>query len=174
VISVRPPLELVVACDQRGLIGREGQLPWQLPDDLRRFRAVTMGKPLLMGRRTYDSIGRPLPGRISRVLSRDPAYAPEGIEVHRNLESAWDASSGAPALMVIGGGELYRQTLPLADRLLLTEVQAEVVGDVYLPPIDLAGWVCVEEIHHPADERHAHAFTFRDWRRAGAVLRPLP
>lgn len=160
-----PPLELVVACDRRGVIGHEGRLPWHLPDELRRFRELTWGKPLLMGRRTYESIGRPLPGRITRVLSRDTRFAPEGVEVFADLAAAWEASRDAPALMVVGGADVYAQTLPFAERLVLSEVDAEVVGDVFFPRVDFSLWQCVDTLHHPADERHVHAYTQRDWRR---------
>lgn len=164
----RPALELVVARARNQVIGRAGGLPWHLPDDLRQFRALTWGRPILMGRSTHESIGRALPGRRNLVLSRQPGYRGQpAAEVHADLDSALDACAGEAAVMVIGGAALYALTLPLARRLLLTEVEAEVAGDTFLPPVDLSAYECVGEWHHPADGHHAHAFTLRDWRRRG-------
>ncbi len=163
---IRPALELVVARARNQVIGRAGTLPWSLPDDLRRFRELTWGRPILMGRSTHESIGRALPGRRNLVLSRQAGYCgAAGVEVHSNLDAALDACAGEAAVMVIGGAALYALTLPRAERLLLTEVEAEVEGDVWLPAVDLAAFECVGEWHHPADAQHAHAFTLRDWRR---------
>jgi len=161
-----PALELVVARARNQVIGRGGGLPWHLPDDLHQFREHTWGRPILMGRRTHESIARALPGRRNLVLSRQPDYrAPAAVEVYTDLYAARRACAGEPAVMVIGGAALYALTLPLARRLLLTEIEAEVAGDTFLPPIDLSAFECVGEWHHPADARHAHAFTLRDWRR---------
>lgn len=162
----RPALELVVARARNQVIGRAGTLPWSLPDDLRRFRELTWGRPILMGRSTHESIGRALPGRRNLVLSRQADYrGAEGVEVHADLEAALDACAGEAAVMVIGGAALYALTLPRAQRLLLTEVEAEVEGDVWLPSVDLAAFECVGEWHHPVDAQHVYAFTLRDWRR---------
>jgi dihydrofolate reductase len=158
-------VSLVVAADEQGGIGRDGGLPWHLPEDLRRFKALTMGKPIVMGRRTWDSIGRPLPGRRSLVVSRQGALAIEGAEVVDSLEAALHAMRDAPEVCVIGGAELYRAALPLADRIYLTRVHATVDADTYLPPLDLAAWEQVSCERHPADSRHAHAFSFVELRR---------
>jgi dihydrofolate reductase len=174
-------LTVVVARARNGVIGRDGGLPWHLPDDLRRFRELTWGRPILMGRSTHESIGRALPGRRNFVLSRQPGYqGAEGVEVFADLDAALLACSAAgdergagsgerEEVMVIGGAALYAATLGRAERLLLTEVHAEVAGDTLLPPVDLSAFERVAEWHHPADERHAHAFTLGDWRRRPAA-----
>lgn len=159
-------LALVVALDEDGVIGRDGGLPWHLPDDLRRFKARTMGHVLLMGRRTYASIGRPLPGRRSIVLTRDPTFrAPAGVAVAPGLDEALRIAGDVPCVFVIGGAEVYRTALARADELLVTRVHTRVPGDVRFPSVDWAEWTLVEEEDHPADDRHAFAFTFRRYTR---------
>lgn len=137
-------MTLVVAVADNGVIGRDGALPWRLPEDLRRFKAQTLGKPVLMGRRTFDSIGRALPGRLNLVLTRRGDYvAPPGageVVVVRDWAGAVRAAGAAPELMVIGGAEIYAMALPHATRILLTRVHAEVEGDTRLPPFDPAQW----------------------------------
>lgn len=140
------PLVLVVAVADNGVIGRAGALPWRLKSDLAHFRALTMGHPLLMGRKTYESIGRPLPGRTSIVVTRDRAFAAPGIVVAATLKAALEAARGdalrrgADAIMVIGGADIYAQTLPLAARLEITRVHANPVGDTHFPALDPAVW----------------------------------
>lgn len=153
-------LSVVVARDRNGVIGRDGDLPWHLPDDLKRFRAITMGKPIVMGRRTHESIGRPLPGRRNVVLSRRRGYEAAGCEVFPSLDAAL-AALDEPEIMVVGGAALYAEALPRAGRLYLTEVDAEVEGDVRFPVLDERDWQTVGDEAHAADERHAHAFRFR-------------
>lgn len=153
-------LSIIVAADERGGIGRGGGLPWHLPGDLKRFKALTMGKPIVMGRRTWDSIGRPLPGRRSIVVSRQDGLAIEGAEVFGSLEAALLALGDAPEACVIGGAEVYRQALPRADVVHLTRVHALVDADTFLPPIDAAEWEEIAREELPADERHAHACSF--------------
>ncbi|WP_293388880.1 dihydrofolate reductase [Nevskia sp.] len=152
-------LTLIAALAQNRVIGRDGDLPWRLPDDLKRFKRLTVGKTVLMGRKTWVSLGRPLPDRDNWVLTRDAAFKPTGATVFASLDQALNAGQGRE-LVVIGGAELYRQTLPLATRLELTEVLAEVDGDTLFPAIDLAQWQTITSEAHPADERHAHAFRF--------------
>lgn len=163
-IAVRDPVvSLIVAVAENGVIGRAGQLPWHLPDDLKRFKALTMGKPMLMGRRTFESIGRPLPGRTSLVLTQSATWdAPPGVLIVRSLDEALAAARrlGSAQLTVIGGAEVFRLALPLAQRIDLTRVHAQSSGDVYFPPLDLREWRETERIAHPADARHAHAMTF--------------
>jgi dihydrofolate reductase len=158
-------LSLVVAADERGGIGRDGGLPWRLPEDLRRFKALTMGKPIVMGRRTWDSIGRPLPGRRSIVVSRRAGLAIPGAEVAGSLEEALRLTDGAPEVCVIGGAELYRAALPIADRIHLTRVHAEVPADTFLPGIDTSQWSVAARDQRPADERHAYPYSFIELRR---------
>jgi dihydrofolate reductase len=154
-----PRISLVVAMDEDGTIGRGGALPWRLPEDLRHFRKLTLGKTVLMGRRTWDSLGKPLEGRRNWVLSRDPAFRPAGAEVFASLESAL-AAHGEGELVVIGGAELYRQALPLARTLHLTRVHARVEGDTRFPPWNESDFRQTEAVTHPADARHAHAYSF--------------
>lgn len=141
-----PPLVLVVAVGKNGVIGGEGRLPWRLPSDLRRFKAMTMGKPMLMGRKTFEGIGRPLPGRETIVLTRDPVFSSPGIHVVHSLEEGLECAAqcarkmGASEVIVAGGGELYRQTLAIASRLDVTQVDLSPEGDATFPHIDDAMW----------------------------------
>ena len=154
------PIALVVAIADNGVIGRGGGLPWHLPDDLKHFKAVTLGKPLLMGRRTFESIGRPLPGRRNLVLTRGAGAFPAGIEPVASLEQAQALLPQAPELCVIGGATLFAQTLPTAHRFYLTQVHGMVEGDVCFPAWDAAAWRETERREHPADERHRYAMSF--------------
>lgn len=163
---VRPVVSIVVAADERNAIGLGGGLPWHLPEDLRRFKALTLGKPIVMGRRTWESIGRPLPGRNNIVVTRRPDFTAAGATVVASLDEALEAAAGAPEVCVIGGAELYRLALPLADVLHLTRVHAVVEADTFFPEIDTARWREVARDDRPADERHAHAFSFIELRRA--------
>ena len=159
-------LSIIVAMDEGGVIGRAGSLPWHLPDDLRRFKATTLGHVLIMGRRTLDSIGRALPGRRSVVLSRDPAFRPpEGVEVAPDLDAALALVADAPQVFVVGGASVYREALPHAHQLFVTLVHARLTGDVRFPPVAWDEWVLVEEERHPADARHPLPFTFRRYAR---------
>ena len=156
---MKPRLTLVVAVSENGVIGRDGGLPWRLPEDLKHFRRLTLGNTVLMGRKTFESLGKPLEGRANWVLTRDAAFAPAGAQVFRDL----DAALGAPPrgeLLVIGGAELYRQTLPLASRLELTQVHAQIEGDTHFPDYDAQQWRETARVDHAADERHAHAYSF--------------
>ena len=153
-------LTLIAALADNGVIGRAGTLPWHLPDDLRRFKALTMGRPILMGRRTYEAIGRPLPGRRNLVLTRGSLPIPAGVLGVASLALALQECASDPELCVIGGAEVYRQTLPQADRLELTRVHASVDGDVTFPDFHADRWREVSRIEHAADDRHAWAMTF--------------
>jgi dihydrofolate reductase len=154
-------ITLIAALDEDGVIGRGGDLPWRLPADLARFKRLTMGKPVVVGRRTYDSIGKPLPGRTLIVVTRQAGFAAPGCSVVSDVDAALRvaAASGADEVMVAGGGELYRQLLPRADRLLLTRVHARVDGDVRFPDIDAAAWREVERVERPADARNPFALS---------------
>lgn len=159
---------LIAALSKNGVIGREGALPWRLPDDLARFKALTLGKPIVMGRKTYESIGRPLPKRVNLVLSRS-ATAIEGCIVVRSAPDAIKKARelSADELFVIGGEAVYAAFLPYADRLELTHVEAEVEGDAKFPCLDLEEWQVTHEQSHVADETHAHAFRFATYERRG-------
>jgi dihydrofolate reductase len=154
-------LSLVAAVDRNRLIGRDGGLPWHLPADLKRFKAITMGKPIIMGRRTHESIGRPLPGRRNIVLTRSKRYAAEGCEVFASLQGALDALNDLPEAMVVGGAALYVEALPLCRRLYLTEVDADLAGDVYFPEFRADEWREVFSEGHAADAEHAFDYRFR-------------
>jgi dihydrofolate reductase len=155
----KPRLSIVVAMDRNRVIGRDGDLPWRLPADLRHFRALTMGKPVVMGRRTHASIGRPLPGRDNIVVSRDPLYRADGCTVVGSLASACKVAT-AGEVMVIGGASLYSEALAGAARIYLTEVHAEVAGDVRFPDFDRAEWRESERTDHPADAANDYPYSF--------------
>jgi dihydrofolate reductase len=152
-------ISFVVAYDRNRAIGKDNRLPWRLPDDMRHVRKVTMGKPLIMGRRTWDSIGRPLPGRTSIVLTRDQEFRCDGCLVARTPDEALKLAGAAPEIIVFGGARVFEEFLPLADRIYLTEVETEVDGDTHFPMLDPTEWREVHRKRHPADERHAHAFS---------------
>ena len=153
-------IAFVVARDRRGVIGKDGALPWRLPDDMRHVRELTVGKPLIMGRRTFESIGRPLPDRTTIVLTRDPSFRCAGCLVARSAAEAVALAGDAPEVIVFGGAGVFAEFLPRADRIYLTEVDAEVEGDTFFPPLGASEWLEVERRPHPADERHRHPFSF--------------
>jgi dihydrofolate reductase len=161
-----PALSLVVAASENDVIGRDNALPWHLPADLKHFKAITMGKPIVMGRKTYDSIGRPLPGRLNIVISRNRALRIPGVEVVGSFDEALARAGNAPEVAVIGGAELFRSALPLARRIYFTRVHANVEGETKFPQLDPKQWREVDRSHHPADERHAYAMTFTTLNRA--------
>ena len=147
---------LVVAVARNGVIGRNNALPWKLPADLAHFRKVTMGHPIVMGRRTYESIGKPLPGRKNIVVTHNRDYQAPGCTVVTSLDEAWKAAGDADEVCVIGGTTLFAETLPIADVIHLTEVEAAVEGDTFMPPFERSQWREREVARHAADERHAY------------------
>lgn len=149
----------IVAMADNGVIGRDNGLPWHLPDDLKRFKALTMGHALLMGRKTFESIGKPLPGRQNLVLTRNPRWGAPGTEAVRTLEEASGRAGGA-ALYVIGGAEVFSLAWPIVGRLELTEVHAAPAGDTRLEGFDRREWREIFREAHPADARHAAPFSF--------------
>lgn len=149
---------LVVAMARNRVIGRDNQLPWRLPDEIAYFKHVTMGHPVIMGRRTYESIGKPLPGRRNIVVTHDRGYQAPGCTVVGSLDAAWKAAGHAEEACVIGGTSLFRESLPIADRIHLTLVDADVPGDTYFPEFDRGEWREKEVARHAADERHAYPF----------------
>ncbi len=163
-------LSLVVAVSENDVIGRDNALPWHLPADLKHFKAITMGKPIVMGRKTYDSIGRPLPGRLNIVISRNRALRIPGVDVVGSFEEALARAGDAPEVAVIGGAELFRTALPLARRIYLTRVHGNVEGETKFPRLDPKQWREVERSHHPADERHEYAMTFSKLDRLDAQI----
>lgn len=147
---------LVVAVARNGVIGRDNALPWRLPADLAHFKKVTMGHPIVMGRRTYESIGKPLPGRKNIVVTHNGDFQAPGCVVVASLDAAWQAAGEAEEVCVIGGTTLFEETLPIADVIHLTEVEAEVVGDTWFPRFDRSQWNEREISRHEADARHAY------------------
>ena len=168
-MTVGPPLiSLIVAMAQNGVIGRDNSMPWRLPEDLKRFRAFTLGKPILMGRKTFESIGRPLEGRINFVLTRDRSWFAHGVIVVHSVEEALTQASASDELVVIGGAEIYRLVLPFARRIYLTHVHADVQGDITFPEFDPTQWADVEYSSQPADDEHAYPVTFVTLERRNA------
>lgn len=157
--SRRPPrLSLIAAVAANGVIGAQGKLPWRLPEDLRFFRAQTMGRPVIMGRRTWDSIGKPLPGRANIVVTRRPRFAAPGAQVADSLDAALALCADADEAFVIGGAELYRAALPHADRLVLTEIRRDYDGDVAFPDWDRAQWRETRRESHAGSDGPAYDF----------------
>jgi dihydrofolate reductase len=154
-------LTAVVAVTENNVIGRDNGMPWHLPADLRHFKEVTLGKPVLMGRKTFESIGRPLPGRRNLVLTRSADFHPAGVEVVHSLEEALAAAHDVPELMIIGGAALFELAMPRTNRLQLTRLHMSVEGDTYMPPLTPSEWREVSrEPRRPADERNACEMTF--------------
>jgi dihydrofolate reductase len=160
-------ISMIAAMAHDRVIGKDNQMPWHLPADLAHFKRVTLGKPVLMGRKTFESIGRPLPGRRNLVISRNPGYQADGIEVVGSVEAALAllASSAVEELMVIGGGHLYGQLLPRADSLYLTRIDLAVAGDTRFPAFDDGQWQRIASEPHPADEKNPHPYCFETWQR---------
>ncbi|MFO7306442.1 MAG: type 3 dihydrofolate reductase [Gammaproteobacteria bacterium] len=162
-------VSIIVAAAQNNVIGRGNDLPWRLPDDLKRFKALTLGKPVIMGRKTYVSIGRPLPQRHNIVISRQPGLTLPDCTVVSSLDAALAAAGDAAEAMVIGGAEIFAQVLPRTDRIYLTRVHANVEGDTFFPELVSEDWIELDSEYHPADDRHAFPFTFLQLRRAHIV-----
>ncbi|WP_368175646.1 type 3 dihydrofolate reductase [Aeromonas sp. R5-4] len=160
-------ISMIAAMAHDRVIGKDNQMPWHLPADLAHFKRVTLGKPVLMGRKTFESIGRPLPGRRNLVISRNPDYQAEGIEVVGSVEAALAllAGSSVEELMVIGGGHLYAEMLPSADCLYLTRIDLAVEGDTRFPAFDDGQWQRIECESRPADEKNPHPYSFETWQR---------
>jgi dihydrofolate reductase len=168
-MSAAPPLvSVIVAMAQNGVIGRDNSLPWRLPEDLKRFRTFTLGKPILMGRKTFESLGRPLPERTNLVLTRDRSWFAHGVIVVHSVEEALAQAGSSAELVAIGGAEIYRLVLPFARRIYLTHVHADVPGDITFPEFDPTQWADVECSSQPADDEHAYPLTFVTLERRNA------
>ena len=164
---MNPGVEVVIiaALASNGVIGRNNALPWRLKADLAHFRALTLGHPVLMGRRTWESLGRPLPGRRNLVVTRDRQYRAGGAETFDSIEAALASAGSGERVFIIGGADIYRQSLAIADRLILTEVRAEVEGDAHFPALDPARYVELARQSHRADADNEHDFDFVEYRR---------
>lgn len=163
---MKPVLALIAALADNGVIGAAGKLPWKLSSDLRRFKTLTLGKPVIMGRKTFQSIGRPLPGRVNIVITRQADFSPEGVLLVHDLDAALElaaqeaAKAGAGEIMVIGGGEIYRQAIGRAQRLYLTHVHAAPPGDSFFPPLDPVHWRKISAEHVSEGEADSAASDF--------------
>ena len=160
-------ISIIVAVSKNGVIGKDNQLIWRLPDDLKRFKKLTTGHPIIMGRKTFDSIGKPLPGRTSIVVSRNPDFKMDGVVVTNSLDSAFDYADklDVDEVFVIGGGELYNQAQTFANKLYITEVETTIDGDTYFKIEQPKNWLETERTVHEADDRHEFAFNFVDYER---------
>ncbi len=169
--AAKPRRTAVLAIAQNGVIGKDGGLPWRVRDDLKWFKKTTLGKPVIMGRATYESLGKPLPGRLNIVLTRKGVEAPGEVEVFASLEAALDRADaaaladGAEEVCIIGGAQLYDAAMPLLDRLYLTQVLAEVEGDTFLDLPDREAWEITERGRIDADERNEHPAIIEQWDR---------
>ena len=153
-------LSIICGMDENRLIGSDNALPWHLPADMVYFKKTTMGKPILMGRKTYESIGKPLPGRRNIIISRDSSYQAEGCDIASSIEAAIDLVDDQPEAMLIGGASLYEQTMVVADSLYITEIHHQFSGDAWFPAIDPGNWKEVWREEHPTDERNKFNYAF--------------
>ncbi|MDX7920778.1 type 3 dihydrofolate reductase [Aeromonas media] len=160
-------ISMIAALAKNQVIGKNNLMPWHMPADLAHFKRVTLGKPVLMGRKTFESIGRPLPGRRNLVISRNLDYQADGVEMVSSVDVALTRlqGEGVEELMVIGGGYLYEQLLPKADCLYLTRIDLAVAGDTRFPAFDESDWVRIESDPHQPDEKNPHPYCFETWRR---------
>jgi Dihydrofolate reductase len=159
-------ISLIVAMAKNRVIGRGNQMPWHLPADLRHFKNVTFGKPVIMGRKTFESIGRPLPGRRNIVISRNSDWQADGVERVESLQAALERVNKEAEVMIIGGGQLYQEALPLADRLYLTQIELTVDdADTWFPDYSVFHWEQVAEDKHQADEKNPYAYCFATLKR---------
>jgi dihydrofolate reductase len=160
-------LSIIVAVAENNVIGKDNQLIWHLPADLKHFKVLTMGHPMIMGRKTFESIGNPLPGRVSIIISRQPAYRVSNCVVTHSLEQAVSEANqlGSQEAFVIGGAEIYRQAIPITDKIYLTEVHHCFIGDTFFPEMLPSVWREVKRETFPADEKNAYAFDFVELER---------
>lgn len=172
-----PRLTLVAALARNRVIGRGNALPWRLPADLRRFKALTLGHPVIMGRKTFESIraalGGPLPGRLNIVVTRDPGYGAPGCRVAASFAAALEAAREADEAFVIGGEQIYRAALPVADRLQLTEIDADFAGDAWFPELPRGQWREVSREAHAAGPEFAHPYAFVVYEKSNLTPPPL-
>jgi len=158
-------LSLIWAMDRNRLIGKNNALPWHLPADMQWFRQHTMNKPILMGRKTYESIGKPLPKRKNIILTRQEGLQIEGCSVVSSLQQAQAVAADAKEIMVMGGAEVYALLLPQADKLYITHIDAECEGDAWFPALDLAAWQLLEKQSHASDDKNIYPYHFEIWQR---------
>ena len=165
----RPAISIVAAMARNRVIGRGNRLPWHLPADLKRFKALTMGKPIVMGRRTWESLPGLLPGRRHIVVTGNPVYRAEGAEIAGSLEEALALAGDADEVMVVGGAQLYAHALGIANRIHLTLIEADIDGDAFFPELDTAHWRQTAREAHPPDDRNPWPYVFLEFVRSGAA-----
>lgn len=155
----------IVAAAENNAIGKDNQLLWHLPNDLRFFKRTTTGHTIIMGRKTYESVGKPLPNRRNIIVTRQTEYAAEGAEVVHSLMAALERCAGEEEVFVVGGAEIYQQALPILNRIYLTRVHVALPGDSFFPELDEQAWRLMAKDSHPADDRHAYGYTFEVYER---------
>jgi len=158
-------VSLIVAMSENGIIGRDGGMPWHLSEDLKRFKRLTMGHHMIMGRKTFESIGRLLPGRTTIILTRNEEFSVDGGLVANTLEAAIELTNDDPEIFIVGGGEIYRAALPLINRMYVTRVHVELDGDTTFPDVDRDAWSVDKSTMHLADENNDYNYTFEDYER---------
>ncbi|MBS1742518.1 MAG: dihydrofolate reductase [Bacteroidetes bacterium] len=160
-------VSLIVAASTNNAIGKQGQLLWSLPNDMKFFKDSTWGMVVIMGRKTYESVDKPLPGRINIVITTNPDWKADNVWVATNLDDALQqaATTNCKEIFIIGGGEIYRQSMATADRIYMTRVHAVLDGDTFFPAIDEQVWELKKNIDFPADEKHAYAYSFQTWEK---------
>ena len=172
-IQKRPIISFVVAIDKHRVMGHHNQLPWQMPADLQHFKKLTLNKPIVMGRKTYESIGRPLPMRRNIILTHDKNFITEGCEIFCCPDDILHALKSEPEIMVIGGATLFELWLPIADRLYITYIEGEFKGDVFFPEWNHQIWNEVSREAHVADDKNPHDYIFTEWKKCLPVERQI-
>ena len=160
-------ISLVVAASTNNAIGKDNQLLWNLPNDMKFFKNTTWGMPIIMGRKTYESVDKPLPGRVNIVITTQPGWKAENVWVAKNLQDALEQAetTNCKEIFIIGGGEIYKQSMSIADRIYMTRVHAVLEGDTFFPEIDESKWELVKNVDFTADEKHAFTYSFQTWEK---------
>lgn len=158
-------LHMIVAHARNGVIGKEGKLPWYLPEDLRYFKRTTLGKPVIMGRKTWETLGRPLPGRRNIVVTRQKDYVAEGADVVGSIEAALSLVADAPVAFIMGGAQIYKESMPLVQVAHITYINADFEGDAFFTPLKDDEWMLTEEESFPATDAHPFSYSCRTYRR---------
>jgi len=153
-------ISIIAALSDDFIIGNNNKLPWHLPADLQHFKAITLGKPVIMGRKTYESIGKALPGRKNIIITHDKNWRAENCEIYHNVKDILNDLKNYPEIMIIGGAEIYKQFLPLATKMYLTVIHHDFIGDKYFPKWDSNEWQEISREYHPADEKNAYDYSF--------------
>lgn len=160
-----PQITLVVAAAENNAIGKDNQMPWHLPNDFKYFKKSTLGHSIVMGRKTFDSIGKPLPERRNIILTRDQHYNNPEVDVANGIQEVLTYCRDEREIFIIGGADIFKQALPLAQKVLLTRVHAEIAGDTFFPELPPSDWTLVSQDRHSKDEKHAYDYTFEVWER---------